>query len=104
MSCRPGLQPRTPTILSGASDRPAILSGAPFRSELHERPSGRNQVLLEAAVEFRQLVEVGEGEDPLVPRVGFDVEGQADSSLDADRRRVADEHPRRRTRVIVRTR
>ena len=42
-------------------------------------------MLLEAAVKCGQLVEIGKREDPLVALVRFDVEGQADSTLDADR-------------------
>jgi len=103
-SCRPGFEPRTPTIRSGTSDRPTILSGAALGAELNERPACRNQVLFEAAVEGRQFVEIGEREDPLIARVRFDVQGQPDTPLDADRRGVAHKQPGRRTHFVVRAR
>jgi len=100
-SRRTGFQPGTATILSVSGGGATVLSGAALGAELDERPSRRNQVLLEAAVKGRQFIEIGERDDPLVALARFDVQGQAGQPLDRDRDGVADKHPGGSPFVVV---
>ncbi len=100
-SRRTGFQPGTATILSVSGGGATVLSGAALGAELDERPSRRNQVLLEAAVKGRQFIEIGEGDDPLVALARFDVQRQVGEAPDPDRRGVAEKHPGGSPFVVV---
>jgi len=102
-SCRPWFQPRTATILSVPGGRTTVLSGTALWAELNQRPSRGNQVLLESAVEGRQLIKVREWEYSLVALARFDVQRPFRETPHPDRRGIANEHPCR-SRLIVGTR